>query len=424
MLSLTQSPPPRLAPLSRDELVSQWSGAEPVVSVLCATFNQQNFIEDAICGFLAQKTDFPFEIIIRDDGSSDRTAEIVADYAARYPGIIIPVFEAENTFLTTRPLTVLVGLARAQYLAICEGDDYWIDPWKLAKQKKFLDENEWCSIVHHDVTILDMESDGYGRGLQRHLAANDEWRTRERCPSLYFAAFGNYVMTCSIMLRSAAVDWNRFREAPRPGPGDIALVASASEHSDIGFQNFAGSAYRVSPSGFWTGMDPAERGVLATRMYRWLGSELAPGIGDLFRLRANFEELAVQHEVSREEKQRVLHRAEELEAEIARTRRSISSIITRMQQQADITATRLAQVTEQQSLLLDIESRERENVSLLLTDLETVLQETLHELAKSRHAYRRLVGRRSVRAALRVARFAQPLFRVVRRRRRIRSQHD
>jgi ABC-type transporter Mla subunit MlaD len=171
-------------------------------------------------------------------------------------------------------------------------------------------------------------------------------------------------------------------------------------------------------------MDPAERGVLATKMYSWLGSELAPGMGDLFGLRANFEELAVQHEVSREENRRVLHRAEQLEAEIARTRRSISSIITRMHQQADVTATRLAKVTEQQSLLLDIESREHEKVSLPLTDLETVLQETLHELAKSRHAYRRLVGRRSVRAALRVARFAQPLFRVVRRRRRIRSQHD
>lgn len=420
MTILSPVPPSRLAPLGSEELVAHWTGSEPEVSILCPTFNHEEFVEDAICGFLGQETDFAFEVLIRDDGSTDRTAEIINDYAARYQGVIKPVLEKRNTFATTRPISALAAHARAPYLALCEGDDYWIDPRKLAKQKAFLDANQWCSIVHHDIVILDDDSDGYGLEIQGHLTNSDSWRKRERCPSLYFAAFGNYVMTCTMMLRATSIDWSRLSRAPRPGPGDIAIVALASEHSDIGFQDFTGSAYRVSSSGFWSSMDQADRRTLTSQMFQWLGEELPPGPRDLFLLRASADELANRQVQLLGDSKALTDRVAILEAEQIRTRHSVSTIITHIEQQQDSSQGQFEAEIAPLLQLKDLENRGRENLSTVMTELDAALFEANRQLAASEKAYQRLVGRRAVRAALRAASLARPLFRIVRRLRRFR----
>lgn len=70
----------------------------PIVSIACITYNQEFFIAQAIEGFLMQQTTFPFEIIIYDDASTDRTVKIVRDYADKYPKLIIPIFQKENQY--------------------------------------------------------------------------------------------------------------------------------------------------------------------------------------------------------------------------------------------------------------------------------------------------------------------------------------
>lgn len=129
--------PKRLVPLSEEEIRSGWKDRDgrPLVSVCCATFNHAKWIEDAICGFLAQKTDFAFEIIVRDDASTDGTTGIVLDYASRYPNIIRPIVSEFNQYsIGNTPAKAWPLVARGKYIALCEGDDFWIVTDKLQKQ--------------------------------------------------------------------------------------------------------------------------------------------------------------------------------------------------------------------------------------------------------------------------------------------------
>lgn len=128
--------------------MSTWlTRGDPVVSICCATYNHVGYIEDALRGFVAQVTSFPFEIIVRDDASSDGTADIVRRYAEAYPHIVRPVLEQKNQYSQgVRATPVLVNLARGEYLALCEGDDYWITNDKLEKQVQLLREHPESSM--------------------------------------------------------------------------------------------------------------------------------------------------------------------------------------------------------------------------------------------------------------------------------------
>lgn len=147
MNDFNKKAPPALTPMTESEIIAGWSKEGIVVSVICAAFNQENFIDDAICGFLAQKTNFPFEVIIRDDASSDKTPSIIRDYAEKYPKIIKPIFESVNRFPVVKPGSVMRRLAKGQYFSYCEGDDYWVDPLKLQKQVDFLEMNPEVSLL-------------------------------------------------------------------------------------------------------------------------------------------------------------------------------------------------------------------------------------------------------------------------------------
>lgn len=141
------------------EIMAKWSGKNtPVVSVLCATFNHSSYIRDAIEGFLAQETDFPFEVIIHDDASTDDTAEIVKDYASRFSKIIKPVYQSENQYSKgQRIIGIMLQKAIGKYIAVCEGDDYWRDNRKLQKQVFFLENNPGYCITYHDVISVDKD---------------------------------------------------------------------------------------------------------------------------------------------------------------------------------------------------------------------------------------------------------------------------
>lgn len=116
----------------------------PLVSISCITYNHASYIKECIDGFLMQKTNFNFEVLIHDDHSTDGTEEIIKEYAKQYPDIIKPLFEKENQYSLGKPIGSAVWnlpRARGKYVAMCEGDDYWIDPYKLQKQVDFLESH-------------------------------------------------------------------------------------------------------------------------------------------------------------------------------------------------------------------------------------------------------------------------------------------
>ena len=125
----------------------------PTVTVWCLTYNQKEFIKDALDGFVMQKTSFPFEVIVHDDASTDGTTNIVNEYAKKYPEIIKPMIETENQW-QNGGLKHIISIMnekhrRGQYIAFCEGDDYWTDPLKLQRQVDFLENHSDYSMCFH-----------------------------------------------------------------------------------------------------------------------------------------------------------------------------------------------------------------------------------------------------------------------------------
>lgn len=128
------------------------------VSILCLAFNHEEYIRDAIEGFLMQKTSFPFEVIINEDCSTDRTAEIIREYELKYPNIIKPIYHKKNVYSQGININAkyMLPLATGKYVALCDGDDYWTDPYKLQKQYDALEENPDCLMCLHRVQDLNM----------------------------------------------------------------------------------------------------------------------------------------------------------------------------------------------------------------------------------------------------------------------------
>ena len=123
----------------------------PLVSITCITYNHEQFISETIEGFLRQKTTFPIEILIHDDASTDRTADVIRKYEKDHPDLIFPIYQKENQYSKGNlPGKINLERAKGKYLAFCEGDDYWTDPFKLQKQVDFLELNPDFGLVHTD----------------------------------------------------------------------------------------------------------------------------------------------------------------------------------------------------------------------------------------------------------------------------------
>lgn len=119
----------------------------PTVSVLMITYNQEKYIRDAIEGVLIQKTKFPLELIIGEDHSTDSTGNICKEYSRKYQETI-KILHSEKTLGALANFINSLEACNGKYVAICEGDDYWTDPFKLQKQVDFLENNPDYALVH------------------------------------------------------------------------------------------------------------------------------------------------------------------------------------------------------------------------------------------------------------------------------------
>lgn len=142
------------------EIMSNWAGSvdQPKVSIRCTAFNHEKYIEKTLDSFLMQETNFPFEIIVHDDASTDNTVNIIKKYEEKYPNIVRPIYEKENQYSKHDGSfrKIILNKVRGKYSAFCEGDDYWIDKNKLQLQYEELENNPNCILCVHNTSIYDL----------------------------------------------------------------------------------------------------------------------------------------------------------------------------------------------------------------------------------------------------------------------------
>lgn len=131
-----------------------------MVSILCTAYNHEKYIRQCLDGFVMQKTNFKFEVIVHDDASTDNTANIIREYEEKYPEIIKPIYQNENQYSKKVGITKKFTLpkAKGKYIAICEGDDFWTDDYKLQKQVDILENYPNCKCCV--CTVRDANEDG------------------------------------------------------------------------------------------------------------------------------------------------------------------------------------------------------------------------------------------------------------------------
>lgn len=139
----------------------------PLVTIRCLTYNHEPYIRQCLEGFVMQQTNFRFEAIVHDDASTDGTAAIIKEYAEKYPNIIKPIFETENQYSKRDGSLrrIMDSHTRGKYVAMCEGDDYWIDPLKLQKQVDFLESHPDYGLVHGGAKVFYQSRNEYGKNL-------------------------------------------------------------------------------------------------------------------------------------------------------------------------------------------------------------------------------------------------------------------
>lgn len=130
--------------------------SDVLVAVVCITYNHEKYLRNALDGFLSQKTDFRYKIVIHDDASTDNTVKIIEEYALKYPQIIVPIYQKENQY--QRGINILkeyvAPLLEGKYYAYCEGDDFWCDPHKLQEQVDFMRAHpDYSACVHNTIQL-------------------------------------------------------------------------------------------------------------------------------------------------------------------------------------------------------------------------------------------------------------------------------
>lgn len=251
--------------ITEEDIVNGWRGerSAPLLSVVCLTFNHANFLAQALDSILEQQTRFPFEIVVRDDASMDSTQQIIREYHQKYPQIINPILEPENTFSKgIRPFEKLALVIKSKYIAICDGDDFWDDPTKLQKQVDYLESNPECVMTFHEAGTVDED----GKIINASIVGKNK-RHYSRSELLLSGIIPN-LTRC-------------YRNYPGEYPEELGRVNNgdmffASFLSQKGYAQFLADIkpayYRRHDGGIWTGISSKQKRLDVANTFFWLAS--------------------------------------------------------------------------------------------------------------------------------------------------------
>lgn len=207
-----------------------------LVSICCLAYNHESYIRNCLDGFITQRTNFDFEVIIHDDASNDKTAEIIKEYELKYPNLIKPIYQIENQWSKGVRITSELNFPRSKgkYIALCEGDDYWTDPYKLQKQVDFLEANPDYVLSFHKVKILKTD----GTLVEDFITKVPENYENQET----LARLGNYIHTPSVVFRNIIKE---FPPEMKLSPiGDYFLYMLLSEYGKLKYFEEEMAVYR------------------------------------------------------------------------------------------------------------------------------------------------------------------------------------
>jgi glycosyltransferase involved in cell wall biosynthesis len=207
---------------SEAELIRRWKGVDassPLVSVVCCTFNHARYIDSALKSFFAQITNFTFEVVVQNDASTDDTEIIIAEWEKKFPTLLRVFNHKENKFKQgIKPGLLAISRARGIYVAMCDGDDCWLDPHKLQKQ--------YDALLRHPNIDLCFHPANEHRNGKFHSVINDYYCEEKIIPfERVVEGRGGYIPTASIFIRRSSImpfpDW-LIEQAP---VGDVFIQA-------------------------------------------------------------------------------------------------------------------------------------------------------------------------------------------------------
>jgi glycosyltransferase involved in cell wall biosynthesis len=237
--------------------------SSPAVSVCIITFNHEKFIRQAVESALAQKTSFDYEIVVGDDASKDATPQILAELE-RTHAPRLRVHRREQNIGVGGNLATTLSECRGKYIALLEGDDYWIDDEKLQLQHDLLEAQPEYAICFHPVRT---EREG---SADTHRLPRGRIPKRSRLADLIEK--GNYIPTASVMFRNRGEDLPRwYYDLPI---GDLPLHVINARHGDIAMIDRVMAVYRLHAGGTFSMIANADRVRAVVRMYECVNDYL------------------------------------------------------------------------------------------------------------------------------------------------------
>lgn len=220
----------------------------PKVSVCVPTYNHELFIRETIDGILMQKTDFVYEIVIGDDASTDNNQSIIREYMAQHPRLFNAFLHEENQgpkepkeFAGRNNVLGIIKACTGDYVALCEGDDYWTDPLKLQKQFDFMEAHKNYMICHHNMRVI------YEDNSPEHFFNTEDQKNNSTIQDILQDNW--FMATASIFYRNYFRDHGFVEWHSRAAAGDWALVIQLAAHGDIHYLPEAMGVYRKHREG-------------------------------------------------------------------------------------------------------------------------------------------------------------------------------
>lgn len=213
-----------------------------LVSINCTAYNQEAYIRRCLDGFVMQKTNFPFEAIVHDDASTDKTATIIQEYAEKFPQIIKPIFEHENQWSKGNLDQIMLNACQGKYIAFCEGDDYWTDPYKLQKQVDALENNSKATLCFTNFSYVNQ----FGEEIDSSFM--DCLRKKAHSGDLFKELLQeHFIMTATTLFRRDIFSSGLYKNVPFTL--DYANTLTAAALGEIIYLSDVMSCYRANPNG-------------------------------------------------------------------------------------------------------------------------------------------------------------------------------